>query len=397
MAEISNEENAKDPIQGSALLISANTHASLKYQSKIKKTLIYLKQLSANLRTSKKHIFKYMRQHKKSLQNSLDEHTQYFKDLLKKFISESHVKLSKTDHEFLQKSLFPISSRLFTPDGEEYDVKKLFNKEIYEDVPLNGSLDDEDYLIYADRKGNINKVNLDNHQLERFPYLNNFWRSGLQVSLLAPGVYFLHGGMSEAQAVSPSCFVMDLNAQTFIEKTSSKNGRCVGGCAFKDNKVYVFGGFSYETLAHTEVYDVLSDKWQDFAPLPKESYWNTASLVNNSVCVTGFGLSGVIKYDEILDQYSVLCEIEQFKPKLLLENWAFLRNCEYVWEIRENDIVKHPLDIKWTGYYLLTSRGFRRGKWIYFIEGFENEIKASYLRRFDIELRRVEYLENFGI
>ena len=130
--------------------------------------------------------------------------------------------------------------------------------------------------------------------------------------------------------------------------------------------------------------------------MPKVSYWNTGSLINNSIYLTGFLLPDLLIYDDQKNDYQPVCKLEPYKSKIMIENWILVHGCDHVLEVNETNIVSYKLENPWIGYYLLISCGFRRGKWIYFLEGFDYEKEGYFLKRFDTVLKKIEKVEFFS-
>lgn len=139
--------------------------------------------------------------------------------------------------------------------------------------------------------------------------------------------------------------------------------------------------------------DLNSRVWTQIAPLPLASYWNTGTVVEKSIYLTGFFIGGLLNYSESLNTYTQICELPENTCKLVLGNWALVSDSNEVLEIKNGVVKNWRMAMPWHGYYLLYSCTFRRGKWIYFVEGHLNEKKGIFLRRFDVIEKKIEDLE----
>ena len=135
--------------------------------------------------------------------------------------------------------------------------------------------------------------------------------------------------------------------------------------------------------------------WTAIAPLPQASYWNTSAVVNGEICIVGFFLQRIVVYNEVSNEYREICELGVHRCKLILENWVLVSDSEFIMEIGEEGVKSYAMEQPWHGYFLVNSTGFRRGRWIYFMEAHMNEKRGYYLRRLDTENKKVENIEYF--
>ena len=302
--------------------------------------------------------------------------------------------------EFYSKAIFPESPKFFQNELCDHTISEFFSIKLFSDLDTTGSLDDCDNLIFIDKDYKLKKINLENFKIFTIPTINTINATGGICARLSNDKYFINGGIDEERNVYNNSFIFTLTDQSLTETIPSKAKKFVAAGVAKDKKVYSFGGFSnfylaWKSVSDSECYDIIGQSWSAIAPLPVESFWNTSSVVDNKIYLAGFLLPDLLIYDELLNNYTTACEIGGNHRKLIIENWVIVSNSNEIIEITSNGIAKHHFQDPWKGHYLLVNCTFKRGKWIYYLEGHSNEKRGTYLRRFDTVNKIIEGIEFF--
>ncbi|OMJ65083.1 hypothetical protein SteCoe_39396 [Stentor coeruleus] len=95
---------------------------------------------------------------------------------------------------------------------------------------------------------------------------------------------FVSGGYVSSTYLSTS-FLIDLTTN-LVDNLHAVRKRACASCIYRDNKVYIFGGFGDNDLNICDAFDLKSKKWEQFA-LPKTACFTSILDLNDKCLITG--------------------------------------------------------------------------------------------------------------
>ena len=151
----------------------------------------------------------------------------------------------------------------------------------------------------------------------------------------------------------------------------------------KNKTVYIFGGYSDFTTAHSDcqAYNIETKQFRDIGCYPQRSYGNTAANFENKIYVCGYHMNKVYWFDEktLHEMFSV--EGEKFK--VVCSGWIVVHNKLYEMTDESSN--------EWRVYSILVAARdlnsccvFKRKKYIYYVDG------SKILTRINTETHVVE-------
>ena len=201
-----------------------------------------------------------------------------------------------------------------------------------------------------------------------------------QACKINKNTYFFHGGLMGKSYLGDSYLI---NIQEMNYKILP-TGKCNAfqGSVLKDDKVYIFGGYTGGPLTLSETFDLKSNTWKSRNPLPCATQSVTAALLNKEIILSGFEMNCCYSYDDKV--FSSILSIPARCYKIVCEGWIFASST-----LHEN-IERNKL--KWVSYninnpwntFLFTNTVFQKKNFLYFID-YKNS-----LMRIDTILKKLE-------
>lgn len=181
------------------------------------------------------------------------------------------------------------------------------------------------------------------------------------------------------------------NSNCIFQKIDLNKGTLKDICVLKEmafnTKVYqnsTFYIFSGRPL--TCKIDKSSKEITNLAPLPKSCTFLSSTILNSKILVIGKGLQCIYHFNETENKFEDYIKFDFSSKALIYENWLVGFE-SFLYEIHENELIKHGNT--YCGIVpLCIHSGFKRGKYIYFLE------RDLMLRRIDTlqkELKSIEY------
>jgi hypothetical protein len=252
-------------------------------------------------------------------------------------------------------------------------------------VPENSKTDDSSLIFAKNYESGLVSLNLDTFEETKLSFAPRILPYHMLCKI--SGVkYFISGGYDGSRSTGDT-FIVDLSLKTF-QKLSSSIDRDGAASVLKDEKVFIFGGIhtNEEDLKLCQFFDMKLNSWHDLPDLPIKSHANTASLLHHSIVLTGFHLDGVYRFDGT--SYVNLIKIQSVTFKYLFDEWVIDGKSIFKLEnFNHNLWVSFNCDKELKLGWLSCLSGFRRGKFVYFVE----EING--VLRLDTENKKVEVVQ----
>ena len=195
---------------------------------------------------------------------------------------------------------------------------------------------------------------------------------GVQAARIDQDLYFFYGGMKPGY-----------NGEVFILNTNQKNYQTYppssilgyGGTVYKQGKVYIFGGTDDSTTAvpldTCKAFDIATSTWNTVQSLPAPLLFGTAAVINKKIMVTGYSFESVYVYEN--NAYTQVLNTEGCGFKILCAGWVITGRGLYENKGGNNDVwevyVSH-----WGEEVLWMPVSFKKGKFIYFVNGNSNDL-----------------------
>ena len=157
------------------------------------------------------------------------------------------------------------------------------------------------------------------------------------------------------------------------------------GSVFKNEKVYIFGGYHSSALRSCEMFDLKNREWSETHLLPQASHAITAACLNKEIILSGYELNCCYSYND--SNFTNVLNLPQSCYKLIAEGWIFAKSILYENQ-EENNLkwIAQNISNYW-GAYLWTFNVFRKDRFLYFID-----VKNS-LMRIDTGLKKLEKVD----
>ena len=179
-------------------------------------------------------------------------------------------------------------------------------------------------------------------------------------------------------------FLINLKDKNF-EKLKSGSLKDYAGSVFKNQKVYIFGGYYKSALRSCEMFDLKNREWSETHLLPQASHAITAACLNKEIILSGYELNCCYSYND--SNFTNVLNLPQSCYKLIAEGWIFAKSILYENQ-EENNLkwIAQNISNYW-GAYLWTFNVFRKDRFLYFID-----VKNS-LMRIDTGLKKLEKVD----
>ena len=210
----------------------------------IEKILVYLDQVSSNLHSSTLSLIQSICTESQKVQAILSSQKSHYSSLLSSAPQDPSTSASLSPSNAPSPS-FPSHSNLITdPSSLQSQISSFFTLPLFSDIGLPQASTDCTSLIFSDMSSNIRKIDLESFEISRLDFFKDFIACGCQGCVLRPDYYFINGGIDEERQIHNNSYTVDLENSTYSTVTPSQGKRGIGACVAKDNKIYVFGGFS---------------------------------------------------------------------------------------------------------------------------------------------------------
>lgn len=208
------------------------------FRKDLENAIVYLDQISSNLTHSTSLLIQSLFLKSQKIQSQISQKKFFYTSMLE-YLSlpiSSHIESFLSNHDFSH------GSSLFTDISEaQKKIEDFFETEIFSDIK---NVWQDEYLIFSDRNSNIKKVDLLSLQMNKLEYFNGFIAGGCQGCKVSEDLYFINGGIDEQRQSYNNSYMIDIANEKTIEYPDSIGKRFVAACVCKDDKVYIFGGFS---------------------------------------------------------------------------------------------------------------------------------------------------------
>ena len=205
-----------------------------------------------------------------------------------------------------------------------------------------------------------------------------------QASKINHNTYFFYGGYQNF--VHGEAFLLNTRERK-LELLQSGPIRYTGASAFKDDKVYIFGGSSakFQEMNECHAYDLKLNEWESISSLPVACDSMTAALVGKVIILSGKKLSCCYSYNDSV--YVKVLNLPSGSNKVVCEGWILCNSVLYENKNENlNNWVSHNINNTWDKD-LLVYTTFKKGQHFYFIDG------GAALMRIDTERKKLEYLQ----
>ena len=322
--------------------------------------------------------------------STIRETEQFLSDFYQKLLTKAQVNMQH--YELIPKLIIPDA----LPNMESFsyimqEISKIFKINF---SPYNNSSEPEDTefdsdMVIApfDRASGLFSIDLDTFTFDLLSYAPSIG-IGVQAARISQDSYFFYGGMKSVY-----------NGEVFILNTQQRNCKSYpsssilgyGASVYKQGKVYIFGGLDngYMPIAvnKCKIFEIASSRWSDGPSLPTPLVWGTAAIINKKIMVTGHNTENIYAYER--DSYVKVLSTEDMSYKVLCPGWLVTQSALYECKGEGNDQWEvYPSC--WIEGVLWMPVSFKKGKFIYFVNGDSNS-----LWRVDTEEKKIEQVSYY--
>ena len=264
-------------------------------------------------------------------------------------------------------------------------IKKIKNKikNLFEFNQTKWKECDEAIFSRGTKNGNISSIDLQTFKLSNLNFAPKVG-SACQITKISKCTYFFHGGWP-----APSlgkAFLIDIKRRKY-QSLADGPLKFSGASAFKDDKVYIFGGASIgkNALNTCTTYEVVQREWKSISLLPMPCHQMTAAVVGNVIILSGIQMSCCYSYNDVA--FVNVLRLPAHISKVVCEGWILCKSILY--ENQGEDItnwIAYEIDNNWNND-LLVYTTFRKNKYFYFIDA------ANSLMRIDTKRKILERIK----
>ena len=197
--------------------------------------------------------------------------------------------------------------------------------------------------------------------------------------------YFLHGGSING-GHRAEAYLINIKDENY-EKLKNGPTQIMSGSALKNNKVYIFGGYTgnQETTAcHT--FDLKYKEWKSISALPQASRSITAAIIGDNIILSGIQFNCCYSYND--STFTNILNLPYNEYKIVCEGWIYVTPVLYENQDRNFS--------KWISHnviscnpFLWTYCVFKKNEFFYFFE------QGNRLLRVNTKLKKLETIGFF--
>ena len=242
------------------------------------------------------------------------------------------------------------------------NIKKEIDLSFKIDFYVDLFLDCEEVIFSNNfNTGGLLSLNLTNLQLSTLDYAPNIG-AFCQCCKIDKSTYYFNKGRLHKGTNQGKGYKINI-LQRKYEELPMGPIKDFAGSIYKDNKIYIIGGWNSLPLNTCETFNLITNEWKPIHNLPQASCCITAALFNNNIVFSGLELNCVYYYNDSV--YLNILDLPENSCKVVCDGWVLANS--YLYEYIVDNWIKYHLERQLKNGVLAYTT-FKKNEYIYFID-----------------------------